>query len=61
MKDVDDQDGREWVFLLVPVHPGSPGQRAIKSLCVYFLKPLLFQIYSSFENVTVVSARSVNV
>jgi len=21
-----------WVFLLVPVHPGSPGQRSIKRL-----------------------------
>jgi len=22
------------VFLLVPTHPGSPGQRAVKRLCV---------------------------
>ena len=31
----DDQDGCEWgMFLLVPAHPGSPGQRAVKWLCV---------------------------
>jgi len=24
-----------WVFLLVPAHPGSPGQRAIKWLLLY--------------------------
>ena len=23
------------MFLLVPAHPGSPGQRAIKWLCMY--------------------------
>ena len=23
-----------WMFLLVPAHPGSPGQRAVKWLCV---------------------------
>ena len=26
--------GCEWMFLLVPGHPGRPGQRAIKRLCV---------------------------
>jgi len=32
----DDQDGCKWmnVFLLVPAYPGSPGQKAIKQLCV---------------------------
>ena len=33
----DDQDGG-WVFLLVPAHPGSPGQMAVKRLllmCCY--------------------------
>ena len=32
----DDQDGCEWVnvFLLVPAYPGSPGQKAVKRLCV---------------------------
>jgi len=29
-----DQDGCEWVFLLVPAYPGSPGPKAIKRLCV---------------------------
>ena len=24
----DDQDGCEWMFLLVPAYPGSPGQKA---------------------------------
>jgi len=24
-----------WVFLLVPAHPGSPGQRAVKQLLCY--------------------------
>jgi len=24
----------EWMFLLVSAHPDSPGQRAIKQLCV---------------------------
>jgi len=29
-----------WVFLLVPAHPGSPGQRAVKrSLCCCILAP----------------------
>jgi len=23
-----------WMFLLVPAHPGSPGQRAVKRSCV---------------------------
>jgi len=26
------------VFLLVPAHPGSPGQRAVKSLLLLLLK-----------------------
>jgi len=26
-----------WMFLLVPAHPGSPGQRAVKQLCVCVL------------------------
>ena len=30
----DDQDGYEWVFLLVLAYPGSPGPKAIKWLCV---------------------------
>jgi len=25
----------DWFCLLVPVHPGSPGQRAVKRVCVY--------------------------
>ena len=24
----------EWMFLLVPAYPGSPGQKAVKRLCV---------------------------
>ena len=24
------------MFLLVPAYPGSPGQKAVKRLCVYF-------------------------
>ena len=31
---VDEQEGCEWMFLLVPAHPGRPGQRAIKWLHV---------------------------
>jgi len=30
----DDQDGCEWVFLLVLAYPGNPGQTAVKWLCV---------------------------
>jgi len=30
----DSQDGCEWVFLLVPAYPGSPGPTAVKRLCV---------------------------
>ena len=30
-----------WVFLLVPAHPGSPGQRAVKRLLLLLLFPLL--------------------
>ena len=26
-----------WMFLLVPAHPGSPGQRAVKRSCVCVL------------------------
>ena len=35
-----------WVFLLVPAHPGSPGQRAIKRLLLLLL--LLLQEFLSF-------------
>ena len=32
---VDEQEGCEWMmFLLVPAHPGRPGQRAVKRPCV---------------------------
>ena len=32
---VDEQRGVSgWMFLLVPAHPGSPGERAIKWSCV---------------------------
>ena len=31
---VDEQKGCEWMVLLVPAHPGSPGQRAVKRSCV---------------------------
>jgi len=31
---VDEQEGCEWMFLLVPAHLGRPGQRAIKWLHV---------------------------
>ena len=31
-----NQDGG-WVFLLVPAHPGSPGQRAVKRLLLLLL------------------------
>jgi len=33
-----------WVFLLVPAHPGSPGQRAVKrsSLLLYICCLFLF-------------------
>ena len=24
-----------WMFLLVPAHPGRPGQRAVKRSCVF--------------------------
>jgi len=30
----DDQDGGEWVCLLVSAHPGSPGPKVVKRLCV---------------------------
>ena len=30
----DDQDGCEWVFVLVPAYPGSPRRKAVKRLCV---------------------------
>ena len=30
----DDQDECEWVFLLVPAYPGSPGPKAVKRLWV---------------------------
>jgi len=29
----DDQDGCEWVFLLVPAYLGCPGPKAVKRLC----------------------------
>jgi len=30
----DDQDGGEWVCLLVSAYPGSPGPKVVKRLCV---------------------------
>ena len=27
-----------WVFLLIPAHPGSPGQRAVKRLLLLLLE-----------------------
>jgi len=32
----------EWLFLLVPAHPGSPGQRAVKRLLLLLFLLLLF-------------------
>jgi len=48
---VDEQDGVSgWMFLLVPAHPGRPGQRALKQLrarvCVY----KFHYFYNSFHN-----------
>jgi len=43
----DDQDGCEWVFLLVPAYPGSPGSKAVKQLCVCYL--VLSHISSEFS------------
>jgi len=45
----DDQDGYEWVFLLVLAYPGSPGPKAIKWLCVCvcvlaYISPLPHQL-----------------
>jgi len=28
-----------WMFLLVPAYPGSPGQKAVKRLCVCYPAP----------------------
>jgi len=33
-----------WMFLLVPAHPGSPGQRAIKRLLLLRQSPLAAQV-----------------
>ena len=30
----DDQDGCEWVFLLVPAYPGCSEPKTVKRLCV---------------------------
>jgi len=34
----DDQDGCEWVFLLVLADPGTPGPKAVKQLCLCVCK-----------------------
>jgi len=36
-----------WVFLLIPAHPGSPGQRAVKRLSLLLLLLCLWQQYWS--------------
>jgi len=33
-----------WVFLLVPAHPGSPGQRAIKRLLLMLCVLVQFEV-----------------
>jgi len=33
-----------WMFLLVPAHPGSPGQRAVKRLLLLLLLLLLLVV-----------------
>ena len=35
--------GWVWMFLLVPAYPGSPGQKAVKRLCVCVLGPNKFK------------------
>jgi len=38
-----------WMFLLVPAYPGSPGQKAVKRLCVCVcLKPTVTSVHSNF-------------
>jgi len=43
----DDQDGCEWVFLLVLAYPGSPGPTAVKRLCVS--EDLIHGLMSQYE------------
>jgi len=35
-----------WIFLLVPAHPGSPGQRAVKRVCMLQLFSALTRLGS---------------
>jgi len=38
-----------WMFLLVPAHPGSPGQRAVKrSLLLLFTLQFTFLLHTPF-------------
>jgi len=37
-----------WVFLLVPAHPGSPGQRAVKRVVVVVVVLLLHHFNGLF-------------
>ena len=41
-----------WMFLLVPAYPGSPGQKAVKRLCVCVLSQdyLTFIIKSTYNS-----------
>jgi len=38
----DDQDGCEWVFILVPTHLGSPGPMAVKRFFVCVISDVLY-------------------
>jgi len=44
-----------WVFLLVPAHPGSPGQRAVKRLLLLLLLlsyVIILQVkYNHYSNI----------
>jgi len=44
-----------WVFLLVPAHPGSPGQRAVKRLLLLLFPLLSIFVFHLFWQITIIT------
>ena len=47
----------DWFCLLVPAHPGSPGKRAVKRVCVYVCVCVIFYLRICFYGFSVLEQK----